>query len=198
MSERLFPALPKGAMVGILGGSFNPPHLAHAMLAQVALGRLALDQLWVTPTYDHAFGKDLAPFDDRLHMCSLTFADAGARVAVLDVERHLPAPSYTVQTIRRLLAENPGVRPVLVVGTDILDELHRWREPEALQELVTFFVVPRPGWAVAERVDVDVTFPEVSSTAVRDALGRGRAAPRVLHRAVEAHIAAQGLYGCTG
>ncbi len=189
-----FPPLPEGARVGLLGGSFNPPHLGHLMLVDIAWGRLELDQLWVVPTFDHAFGKDLAPFEDRLEMCRLTFSPVGDRVHVLDVERHLPAPSYTVQTVRALLAQAPSAQPVWIVGSDILDELDRWREPDELQRLARLFVVPRPGYPHPERVDVDVTCPEVSSTAVRAACAAGRPPPRVLARAVERLITARGLY----
>lgn len=194
MSDVVFPELPDGAGVGLLGGSFNPPHLGHAMLAQVALARLDLAQLWVVPTFDHAFGKDLAPFDDRLDMCAATFSELGPRVRVLDVERHLPAPSYTVQTVRALLAQAPTAQPVIIVGSDILDELDRWQEPDALVRLARFFVVPRPGFPHPEKVDVDVAFPEVSSTEVRRAIADGQPPPRVLHRQVAAHIDAAGLY----
>src|SRR5690606_20207377 len=106
------------------------PHLAHAMLG---LAVLAVDEecaLWVLPTADHPFGKELAPLDARLHMCRLAFAWLGLRAHVVDLESGLPMPSYTVQTLRVLHRMRPGIRPLWVAGADLLDELDRWREPD--------------------------------------------------------------------
>jgi hypothetical protein len=67
--------------VALLGGSFNPPHVGHLLLAQYVLATAPVDELWLLPTFRHAFGKDLAPYDDRLAMCELVAAELGPRGA---------------------------------------------------------------------------------------------------------------------
>src|SRR5204862_8276407 len=82
--------------VALFGGSFNPPHIAHQLAALYVLETAPVDELWFVPAYEHAFGKPLAAFDDRLAMCKLTAAALGARARVSDVERAIggasPAP----------------------------------------------------------------------------------------------------------
>lgn len=189
------PALPPSGRVGLLGGSFNPPHLAHALLAHAVLGHGSVEAVWVLPCADHPFGKPLAPFEERMAMCRLAFRHL-PEVAVLDVERRLPTPSYTVQTLRTLREAAPALAPSWIVGSDILDELHKWREHDALETLCELLVIPRSGYRQEGALAFDL--PEVSSTEIRERLGKGKDASGLLDRAVGEHIAAQGLYGPEG
>lgn len=186
------PALPASGRVGLLGGSFNPPHLAHALLAHAVLGHGSVDAVWVLPCADHPFGKALAPFADRLALCQLAFRHL-KDVHVIDVERHLPTPSFTVQTLRTLRAALPALEPSWIVGSDILDELHKWREHEALETLCSLLVIPRAGFRQEGALGFDL--PEVSSTEVRERLGRGEAADGLVDRQVAAYVATHKLYG---
>jgi nicotinate-nucleotide adenylyltransferase len=184
------PDVKAGARVALLGGSFNPPHIAHALLAHAALAALDVDAVWVMPCADHPFAKSLAPFDMRLEMCRRAFRHLRA-CDVIDVEARLPVPSFTVQTVRALKAARPDVTLLFLVGADILAELPRWREPEVLRTLVRLVVFPRPGHMGGE---LAVTLPDVSSTAIRQALERGDDATGVLDRAVIEVIERRGLY----
>ena len=148
-------------------------------------------EVWLLPTFSHAFGKDLAPFEDRLEMCRRLVAPLGGSAKVLDVERELEGRSYTVDTVRHLMARHPGTSFRWVVGSDILAELHLWKEPEVLQQLVDFRVVHRGGHPAPEG---GVTFPELSSTAVRSALALGKDVRDLVPEAVLSFIEAQGLY----
>lgn len=185
------PPLPKSGKVALLGGSFNPPHLAHALLGVAVLSAEPYDALWVLPCADHPFGKALAPFEARHAMCERAFA-ALSNVFVLDVEQRLPAPNYTVQTLRYLRAAAPDLAPAFVVGTDILDELDRWREPDALAELCDFIVIPRAGYGREGRLEI--VLPEVSSTEVRRRLAAGEDASGLMADSVLDYIAAHNLY----
>jgi nicotinate-nucleotide adenylyltransferase len=80
---------PGPVRVALYGGSFNPAHVAHQMVALYVLETAAVDQLWLLPAYEHALGKPLAPFADRLAMCQLAAAALGPRVIVSDIERTL-------------------------------------------------------------------------------------------------------------
>jgi nicotinate-nucleotide adenylyltransferase len=179
--------------VGLLGGSFNPPHVAHVLLALTAYATHELDHLWVIPTADHPFAKDLAPFDDRLRMCFLAFRHLAGGAAVLDVEKRLPKPSFTVQTVRALKAALPDLQPRWIAGSDILGDLPRWREPEAFQQMVQLVVIPRPGFAMPGKPFV--ALPSLSSTDVRERLAAGDDVSGLLDLQVLDYIEKRGLYG---
>lgn len=168
--------------VAFYGGSFNPPHVAHAMVASWLLWTDQVDAVWLVPVYRHAFeglhDKSLAPFEQRLAWCRALAADLGepeptaphARLRVLDVEAHLPVPSYTIDTLRHLQAQHPDARFRPVIGADVLPQLPRWRQWDALRTLFPPIVVGRVGFPQPPGA---VVFPEVSSSEVRRRLLAG-------------------------
>jgi nicotinate-nucleotide adenylyltransferase len=202
--------------VGLLGGSFNPPHLAHVLTALAVYATEELDHLWVLPTASHAFGKDLAPFADRVRMAHLAFRHFSGGAAVLDLEDRLPRPSYTVNLLRVLHLLRPGIKPVWIAGSDILADLPRWREPDEVQRLARIVVVPRVGHAaVGAGVPVpavpapdapplssgltlsplSIALPELSSTEVRRRLRALEDTRGLVDHEVLAYIDRRGLYG---
>ncbi len=163
---------PATRRVALFGGSFNPPHICHTLATHWVLQTTHIDQMWWIPTYQHAFDKALASFDDRLAMCRLATADL-RRVEISDVERRLGGESRTIDTVRALQEENPDIRFSLVIGADILDEVDRWKNWEGLMELVDLIVVGREGYDRQRHSDeVDLELPDISSTVIRDALAR--------------------------
>ncbi len=193
LDERV-PPLPASKRVALLGGSFNPPHLAHAMLGLAVLSVDDECELWVLPCADHPFGKELAPLPDRLEMCRFAFSRLGPRARVVDLESGLPSPSYTVQTLRALHRMRPGIRPLWVAGADLLDELHRWQEPLEVERLAELFLVPRPGYDDRGRARLDFALAELSSRDLRARLAAGEDVPGSLDAAVRAFILARNLY----
>jgi nicotinate-nucleotide adenylyltransferase len=157
-------------VIAVYGGSFNPPHVGHAMVAAWLRWTARADEVWLTPTYAHAFDKELLSFGDRLAMCRALAASVGPQVKVCDVERRLPTPSYTIQTLELLRGEHPGARFRLVVGADILPQRHLWRSWDRIEAEFPPIVVGRGGYPPVPDAP---TFPEISSTAIRDALRRG-------------------------
>lgn len=156
--------------VGFYGGSFNPPHLGHAMVASWLLWTRRVDAVWIVPVFRHAFegrqDKALAPFADRLRWCEalsqeLPLAD---RVSVLDVEASLQAPSYTIDTLRHLAGRHPDHRLHLVIGADVLPQLPRWRQWPEIERDFSPIIVGRAGHAVP---DGSVVFPDISSSEIR-------------------------------
>jgi nicotinate-nucleotide adenylyltransferase len=136
------------------------------------------DAVWLLPTGVHAFGKSLAPFADRVKMvrAALGSLGLGRRVRVETIEGRSRAPSYTIDTVRALRKKHPRTRFSLVVGTDILPDLPKWREYGALRKLVAFIAVRRSGIDGCEREDPanpSPLFPEVSSTDVRRRIAAG-------------------------
>ncbi|MCC6215105.1 MAG: nicotinate-nicotinamide nucleotide adenylyltransferase [Polyangiaceae bacterium] len=186
--------------VAFFGGSFDPPHVAHVLAACYALAVEELDTVLVVPVLGHAFGKPLAPFEHRVHMAELAFQ--GVRGAEISgVERALPAPSYTLHTLRHLATTHPSWRLRLLIGADVLDDAPRWHAFDEVCELAQPLVLGRRG---VERSDAPRPWlPEVSSTRVRELLGRAGDADAAAElaacvpRSVLRHIAEHGLYGAS-
>lgn len=182
--------------VAIFGGSFNPPHLAHQMMCLVALETAAVDEVWMLPTYRHAFGKELAPFDDRLEMCRLAARAFGGRVLVDPIERELGGESRTYHTLTALAARDPGTAFRLLVGEDILAEKHLWYRWDDVAALAPPIIVGRDGAPQSPQSATDAGFdlPAISSTDVRARIARGETAVPLVSRAVMDYIAGRGLY----
>jgi nicotinate-nucleotide adenylyltransferase len=130
--------------LGVFGGAFDPPHVAHVALARAAVEQLALDELRVFPT-GQAWHKvqTLSPAQDRLAMAKIAFG--GLPHTVVDErELHRPGPTYTIDTLRELKAEYPGAALFLVMGEDQADSLARWREWQAIVTTAVVCVAARP------------------------------------------------------
>ncbi|MFP5465922.1 MAG: nicotinate (nicotinamide) nucleotide adenylyltransferase [Gammaproteobacteria bacterium] len=129
--------------IGLYGGAFDPPHRAHRVLAEAALGQLSLDRLLILPT-GQAWHKarQLTAADHRLAMCQLAFGDMPG-VTVDDREMHRGGPTYTIDTVRDVLSEHPGARIFLVIGADQLQAFRSWHRWAELLTLVTLAVAGR-------------------------------------------------------
>ena len=133
-------------IVAILGGSFNPPHICHLFAMQYVLATSDCQEIWMLPCYKHAFGKRLAPFEHRLAMCRLSVAGFDKQQAqALPLERERQGTSWTIDTVRYLRQRYPEHDFRWIIGSDVLNELERWKDFHELQRLVSFFVLPRVG-----------------------------------------------------
>ena len=139
------PLVLSGQRIGLLGGSFNPPHAAHRLISQIALRRLGLDRVWwiVTPGNVLKSGFGLAPLAERLARCRVMADDR--RIIVTAFEAELPS-RYTVATLGFLRQRHPGVQFVWLMGADCLAEFHRWRHWREILTTMPAAVVDRPGW----------------------------------------------------
>ena len=181
--------------IAIFGGSFDPPHCAHVMAVSWVLSCTPCDAVFVIPVFEHAFAKRPAPFRARVAMCRAAFACFGRRVRVLDLEARLPRPSFTVQTLRRLHADVPNAAFTLVMGSDIPSETARWRDFDEIRRLADLLVLPRTGAPAEAAAHGMPTFPDVSSTAIRESLAGGQDASAVVPAAVLEIVRREGLYG---
>jgi nicotinate-nucleotide adenylyltransferase len=134
-----------GQTIGLLGGSFNPPHAAHALISRIALARLGLDQLWwiVTPGNPLKSRAELADLQARLAACRALVPDS--RVKITAFEAELPT-AYTAATIAFLKARHPGVRFVWVMGADNLVGFDKWQHWREIARMVPMAIVDRPGY----------------------------------------------------
>jgi len=183
---------PQSSVVAIYGGSFNPPHVGHAMVARWLTWTKQADAVWLVPVYRHAFegrhDKTLAPFDERVSWCRAFADDLGPGVEVCTVEADLPVPSFTIDTLRHLSGCHPELRFRLVVGADALPHLPAWRNWDAIEREFSPLMVGRQGHPVPGSDGVD--FPNVSSTDVRARLKDGRAISHLLTAGVRTLVEA--------
>ncbi len=181
-------------VVAVFGGSFNPPHVGHGMVARWLTWTGWVDAVWLVPVYRHAFegrhDKRLAPFAARLEWCAAFCADLGPGIEVCGVEAELPVPSYTIDTLRHLRATVPDTRFRLVVGADALPHLPAWRAWEAIAAEFDPIIVGRQGYPIPESVDA-IDFPEVSSTEVRRRIRDGAPVSHLLTRRVRGLVDAR-------
>jgi nicotinate-nucleotide adenylyltransferase len=176
------------AEIGILGGTFNPPHVGHLVMAQEALDQLPLDRVLLmpvaTPPHKEAAADPGAPV--RLELCRIAVADE-ERVGVSELEIDRGGASYTVDTLRALHDREPEHTLTFIVGGDMAHSLPSWREPEAILGLARLAVAERDGLRredIARRLEplhpddrvvfFDMPRIDLSSSAIRERVAAGR------------------------
>ncbi len=206
--------------LGLFGGTFDPPHAGHLAVARAAVAALGLDRLELVPSLVPPHRRaPLASAPDRLAMLALACAD-DPRLVPSPREMLRGGVSYTVETLRQLEQEAPGLAPYLVLGADSYDDLPNWRESAEILRRAHLAVLPRPGAHGVEglrpadagrlrapgepppaegRAVYAVPMPPVPVAArdVRAALARGEDPGGALPPAVFAYIRKRGLYGVT-
>ena len=192
------------AAIGILGGTFDPPHAGHVAAAVAAHKQLGLDEVRVIPACQAPLrtGAPVASAADRVAMCRLAFAEHPWAV-VDDRETRRAGTSWSVDTARELAREHPEVLRVWVLGADQLARLDRWKDVVELCGLVEFAVLSRDGISTSPPASLAAVIrltvlkaPEVqvSSTALREALRRGDSPRHGLPLGVARHIDERSLY----
>lgn len=184
--------------VGIFGGSFNPPHVAHVLAASYTLLVAPLDRVCVIPVFQHPFAKELAPYEARLRMCQLAF-EGVPRCEVSDVERQLGGESRTLRTLEHLQEVRPDWSMRLIIGSDVVADLPKWHQFDRIAAIAQPFVLQRRGSGKSDdaaKADKSV-LPEVSSTEIRELLARGDLDPlsMLVPRSVLDFVREQRLYG---
>ncbi len=195
--------------LGVFGGTFDPPHLGHLILADEALHALGLTRLlWVlTPDPPHKPGRRFAPLEDRRAMLELVLADEPAfELSTVEIDR--PGPHYALDTVRLLAAQNPGCDLIYLMGEDSLRDLPTWCRPaDFLAAVHALGVMRRPGLpadlaaleavlpGVAAKVRLfDAPLIEIASSDIRRRIAEGRPFRRFLTPQVYAYIQRRRLY----
>jgi nicotinate-nucleotide adenylyltransferase len=195
------------ARVGLLGGTFNPPHLGHLVCASQALAALELDRVLLVPVHEppHKAADSDPGVEHRVELCRRAVA-GDERLAVSLVDAEIPGPSYTVDTLSRLHDRCPGDQLTFIVGGDMAFSLPTWREPEAILELAELGVAEREGVRradIAERLaDIgtdnvrffDMPRLDISSSGIRRMVAAGRPIRYLVPDAVADYIEQAGLY----
>lgn len=199
-----------GTRIGILGGTFDPPHIGHLWLATMAAETLGLHRVLLMPAArpPHKGGTTLSNAADRVMMTRLASAgDPLLDLSLVEMER--PGPSYTVDSLVQLRAElGAEASLVLIMAADSFAEIDTWREPDRLLQLAEWAVGPRPGSPLPDRAQLRERFGsaevrihllegpslDVSSSEIRRRVAAGRSIRYLVPRAVEEFIADRGLY----
>ncbi len=194
--------------IGILGGTFDPPHIGHLILAEYAVDALDLSRLLFVPAADppHKLHEDKTPVPHRLAMLERAIAD-NPRFDLSRVDVDRPGPHYSLDMVTLLKAQYPAAEWYFVMGSDSLRDFPTWRHPEALIRLCRLAVMRRPGDGVhaamheavlpglAERVVmIDAPLVGVSSSGIVERLRRGQSARYLLPDSVLAYIQQHQLY----
>jgi nicotinate-nucleotide adenylyltransferase len=195
--------------IGVLGGTFDPPHVGHLWLATLAADALGLDRVLFMPASQppHKRGRRMSSSGDRLLMTRLAIAgDPMFELCPIEMER--PGPSFTVDSVTELLTRYPESSLYLLMAADSLAQIDTWREPDRLLHLVEWAVGPRPGNPLPSRESLVERFGprasrihllegpslDVSASEIRRRVAAGRAIRYLVPVAVERHIVERGLY----
>lgn len=211
--ESLAAQEPLARRIGILGGTFNPPHLGHLYIAEQVYREFALDKVIVLPVGipPHKQEEAVLSAEQREQMCRL-FCQEGDFLELCTMELRREGYTYTIDTLRafhKIL--KPGQRIYYIIGTDTLFQLETWKEHEAVlsQDLCTFLCVPRPGdlmqkveekiEELKERYGAKILLsagvgPDISSTMVREAMMRGESVAELVPERVLRFMEAEHVF----
>ena len=197
-----------GMRLGVLGGTFDPVHLGHLVLAERAREQLQLSRVLWVPAGDpwRKTRRSVTPAKHRLALVRLAIEGQPAFVLCpLEVERG--GPSYSVDTLEELNRQHPGAQLFFLLGLDAVEDLPNWREPERLIRLATVAAVPRGGRRLS-KAELDRLLPglgrrvvwvempriDISATELRRRAGRGETLRYLVPEAVASYIRRQRLY----
>jgi nicotinate-nucleotide adenylyltransferase len=186
-------------MIGLFGGSFDPIHLGHLIVGRAVAEALGLKELRFMPTGSQPLkgGRHVASATQRIAMV-VAAVEGVSGLTIERSEADRSGPSYTVETLRALRAQEPGQEFVVLLGADAAAELHQWHEAAALPALARIVAftragTPPPSHPLLHHV-VEAPAVEISSTAIRQRVAAGRSIRYLVPDAVAALIAAEGLY----
>ncbi len=203
--------------IGLFFGSFNPIHIGHALIARFCLEQERLDEVWFivsphnpfkTPEEDKKNPNGESMLSHRFHMVkTVCKQDLGLQYKAIDVEYTLPKPSYTADTLKYLesIKENPEDRYVLIMGSDSLHQLEKWKDYEYILENYPILVYPRPGTGFLPEFIYNNSYNvmilldnlpliEMSSTNIRDRVQKGLSIQYMVPEVIRYYIERNKLY----
>lgn len=189
--------------LGIFGGTFNPPHAAHLIIAEIARQEAGLDRIFFTPSArpPHKTDEPVIAFEHRWNMVKEMIAGHPAFEAS-DVENRLDGPSYTLHTLRYWREQDPKAEWFLIIGADSLLDLPNWKEPDALIGLARLIVYPRVGCDpkkaeprfLERSVIIERPLVDIASRWIRERVARGETVRYLVPDSVLAYIQKHRLY----
>lgn len=188
--------------LGIMGGTFDPIHVGHLILAETARQQLGLDVVRFIPAGDpwRKEGRDISPAADRLAMTVLAI-EGNPVFTVDDCEIRRDGPTYTSVTLREITSELPEAELYFLAGEDALADLPHWKDPEVIFGLARFVVARREGYTASPSIVppdrlvwLDMPYIGINSTELREMARAGKSLRYLVPAPVEAYIAENALY----
>jgi nicotinate-nucleotide adenylyltransferase len=185
--------------IGILGGTFNPIHIGHLILAEEAREKLSLDKIIFVPAYlpPHKDSADIAPAKQRLEMVKVAIR-TNRKFSVSDIEIKRDGRSYTIDTLRAFKEIYPRDELYFIIGSDLLKYLDEWKELKDIIAMVKFIAATRPGYALEKIPSYISTLPiravDVSGFEIREAIRQGKSFRYLVPEAVFRYICKKRLY----
>ena len=184
--------------IGILGGSFNPPHLGHVLVAQQILDFTDIEKIWLLPAYNHTFGKTLLDIKHRLAMTKML---VGKQIEISTLEIDHKLDGNTINLVPILEKQYPEIKFTFIIGSDQLPTFHKWGSWQELLQKLPFLVFLRAGYPAKPLYkgmqDIDnplLITTNISSSLVRERLKKGFSINHLVPPLVEAYINKHGLY----
>lgn len=184
--------------IGILGGTFDPPHIGHLIIAQEACQALNLDKIWFIPTYEPPH-KDSVRMNvtHRVELLKMAIKDNNS-FALNTIEIDRQGKSYTIETIKILKEKYPDTDFYFIIGADMVEYLPNWVKIDELIDLIQFVGVNRPGYRLVSDypiLEIDVPMVDISSTIIRERLQENKSILYLVPDSVNTYIKEHGLYG---
>jgi nicotinate-nucleotide adenylyltransferase len=188
-------------MTGLFFGTFNPIHIGHLAIANYMLSFTDMDELWfvVSPHNPLKQRQDMLSEADRLHLVNLAI-EGRPLYRSCDLEFHMPKPSYTVDTLARLTDNYPQRKFALIMGSDNLEQFHKWKNSEAIIANYHRYIYPRPDTSphllenIPNATIVNAPLMDISSSFIRQAIADGKDVPFYLHEKVYQRIKEMHFY----
>lgn len=184
--------------IGILGGNFNPVHNAHLLVADQVRQQLGLDEVLLMPEYKPPHVDKKATIDEKHRLKMLELAIKGIEgLAIETIELKCKGVSYTYDTMKDLIEQNPDVDYYFIIGADMVDYLPKWHKIDELIQMVQFVGVQRPKYKAGTSypvIWVDVPLMDISSSMIRDFIRKNRKPNFLLPKLVLDYIEKEGLY----
>lgn len=197
----------KNKRYGIFGGSFDPPHIAHALAVLYALIKEDLNKVIIVPCLKHPFDKCLAPYKNRIEMCRIAFDKLHNGVEISEIEGEQGGISYTINTILCLKNRYPDADFKLIIGSDILNETHKWKDFDRIKKEVSFLILPRPPIDLKPACSQTTTqeplinlpgspyfLPDISATQIRGLIKQGKDISEYVCPEIAEYISKNKLY----
>jgi nicotinate-nucleotide adenylyltransferase len=187
---------------GIIGGTFDPPHNGHLLIANEVKHALELEEVWFMPNRVPPHKQDRKIVSEAHHVTMLELALNGvANTTICKEELHGNSPSYTYDTMTRLCGKHPEREFYFIIGGDMVEYLPKWYRINELLKLVTFVGVTRPGYSLSSPYPlIRLEIPEfaVSSSLLRERFAKGETTAYLLPEEVRNYIERNELYGTKG
>ncbi|MDC3413317.1 nicotinate-nucleotide adenylyltransferase [Aquibacillus sp. 3ASR75-11] len=184
--------------IGILGGTFDPPHLGHLIMAEEVHFKLELDEVWFVPSYEPPHKeKAKTRVEDRIKMLEAAIqTNEHFSVNLLEIERS--GKSYTYDTVRQLKKDNQNVTFYFIIGADMVEYLPNWYKVEELVRFIQFVGVKRKGFPLTSKypiLEVEAPLIDVSSTMIRERIANNQPVRYFVPDIVQKIIKERHLYG---